>query len=220
MGDPYLRRTLVRRRTACVRMLSSDKHSLTGERRIPKSATPSRRALTGGEHQLPLKFASPEQARDGGCVPPTSPRSSEDSLRLHAQLRQTFPHRRKMNTEERNSVEKPAHRRRAPAPVKVCFAGAGASEKSVPPPSPCSSEDSIRPRTQLRPTAGNRRTPDHRHHTSCQTAVMGGCHFQAAVLSVKGFVVGSGCGNKKANDNRMQILLVTIPFRRRRNYGI
>ena len=30
-----------------------------------------------------------------------------------------------MNTEERNSVEKPAHRRRAPAPVKVCFAGAG-----------------------------------------------------------------------------------------------
>ena len=30
-----------------------------------------------------------------------------------------------MNTEERNSVEKPAHRRRAPAPVKLCFAGAG-----------------------------------------------------------------------------------------------
>ena len=123
-GDPYLRRTLVRRRTACIRMLSSDKHSLTGGRRIPKSATPSRRALTGGEHQLPLKFASPEQARDGGCVPPTSPRSSEDSLRLHAQLRQTFPHRRKMNTEARNSVEKPAHRRSAPAPVKLCFAGA------------------------------------------------------------------------------------------------
>ena len=32
MGDPYLRRTLVRRRTACVRMLSSGKHSLTGGR--------------------------------------------------------------------------------------------------------------------------------------------------------------------------------------------
>ena len=62
-GDPYLRRTLVRRRTACVRMLSSDKHSLTGGRRIPKSATPSRRALTGGAHQLPLRFALPEQKR-------------------------------------------------------------------------------------------------------------------------------------------------------------
>ena len=59
-----------------------------------------------------------------GCVPPTNPRSPEDSLRPHAQLRQTFPHRRKTNTEERNSVEKGAHRRRAPASVKVCFAGA------------------------------------------------------------------------------------------------
>ena len=106
-------------------MLSSGKHSLTGGRRIPKSAIPSRSPLAGGEHQLPLSFASPEQARDGRSVPPTNPRSSEDSLRPHAQLRQTFPHRRKTNTEERNSVEKGAHRRRAPAPVKVCFAGAG-----------------------------------------------------------------------------------------------
>ena len=63
--NPYLRRALVRRRTACIRMLSSGKHSLTGGRRIPKSATPSRSPLTGGEHQLPLRFASPEQARDG-----------------------------------------------------------------------------------------------------------------------------------------------------------
>ena len=32
MGGAYLRRALVRRRTACIRMLSSGKHSLTGER--------------------------------------------------------------------------------------------------------------------------------------------------------------------------------------------
>ena len=32
MGGAYLRRALVRRRTACVRMLSSGKHSLAGER--------------------------------------------------------------------------------------------------------------------------------------------------------------------------------------------
>ena len=38
-----------------------------------------------------------------------------------------------MNTEERNSVEKGTHRRKAPAPVKVCFAGAGASVNFVPP---------------------------------------------------------------------------------------
>ena len=169
---------------------------------------------------VPVKVCFAGAGANAKSVPPPSLRSSEDSIHPRAQLRPTFACRRRTNTEEPNSVENGAHRRKAPAPVKVCFAGAGASAKSVPPPSPCSPEDSIRPRTQLRPTAGNRRTPDHRHHTSCQTAVMGGCHFQAAVLSVKGFVVGSGCGNKKANDNRMQILLVTIPFRRRRNYGI
>ena len=72
----------------------------------------------------PVKLCFAGAGARWGCVPPTSPRSSEDSLRPHAQLRQTFPHRRKTNTEERNSVEKGAHRRRAPASVKVCFAGA------------------------------------------------------------------------------------------------
>ena len=49
-----------------------------------------------------------------------------------------------MDTEERNSVEKGTHRRKAPVPVRVCFAGAGESAKSVPPASPCSSEDKLR----------------------------------------------------------------------------
>ena len=184
----------------------------------------NRTSVEKGAHRrkapAPVRVCFAGAGASAKFVPPTSLRSPEDRLLPRAQLRPTFACRRKTNTEEHNSVERGAHRRKAPAPVKICFAGAGASVTSVPPPSPCSPEDSIRPRTQLRPTAGNRRTPDHRHHTSCQTAVMGGCHFQAAVLSVKGFVVGSGCGNKKANDNRMQILLVTIPFRRRRNYGI
>ena len=81
-------------------------------------------------------------ARWRSC-PPTSHRSTEDRVRIRAQLRLTFACRRKMNTEERNSVEKGAHRRKAPAPVRVCFAGAGEREKSVPPGSPCSTEDSI-----------------------------------------------------------------------------
>ena len=44
-----------------------------------------------------------------------------------AQLRLTFSRRRKTNTEEPNSVERGAHRRKAPAPMRVCFAGADAS---------------------------------------------------------------------------------------------
>ena len=48
-----------------------------------------------------------------------------------------------MNTEEHNSVERGAHRRKAVAPVRVCFAGAGKSVEFVPPTSPCSTEDSI-----------------------------------------------------------------------------
>ena len=59
-GDTYLRRAFVRRRTACDRAPRSGQHSLVGARRIPKSPTPSRRALTGGRHQLLLGFASPE----------------------------------------------------------------------------------------------------------------------------------------------------------------
>ena len=48
-----------------------------------------------------------------------------------------------VDTEEPNSVEKGAHLRKAPAPVRVCFAGAGASGEFVPPTSPCSPEDRV-----------------------------------------------------------------------------
>ena len=76
-------------------------------------------------------------------VPPASLRSPEDSVRIGAQLRLTFACRRKTNTEEPNSVERGTHRRTAPAPVRVCFAGAGESVEFVPPPSPCSTEDRV-----------------------------------------------------------------------------
>ena len=65
--------------------------------------------------------------------PPIRIRSSEDSERIRAQLRPTFACRRKTNTEEPNSVEKGAHRSKAPVPAKVCFAGAGARWESCPP---------------------------------------------------------------------------------------
>ena len=77
-------------------------------------------------------------------VPPGRHHSPEDRARIRAQLRLTFACRRKTNTEESTSVETGAHRRKAPVPVRVCFAGAGESAKSVPPASPCSSEDKLR----------------------------------------------------------------------------
>ena len=93
-------------------------------------------------------------------VPPGSCHSTEDRVRISAQLRPTFACRRKTNTEEPNSVEKGAHRRKAPAPVRVVFAGAGASVKRSPPASSCSSDERMRICAQLRLVLGNRRTLD------------------------------------------------------------
>ena len=61
----------------------------------------------------------------GEFVPPGRLRSTEDSILIRAQLRLTFACRRKTNTEGPNSVERGAHRRKAVAPVRVCFAGVG-----------------------------------------------------------------------------------------------
>jgi hypothetical protein len=130
--------------------------------------------------------------------PPIRIHSSEDSMRPRAQLRLTFSSRRKTNTEEANSVEKGAHRRKVPAPVRVCFAGAGASGEFLRPMSRCSSEDRVLICAQLRLFLGNRRTPDHCHRSSCESAGTGGCHFQAAVPSAKGYVVGSRWRNEKS----------------------
>jgi hypothetical protein len=130
-------------------------------------------------------------------------------VRPCAQLRLTFACRRKTDTEEPNSVEEGAHRRKGPVPVRVCFAGAGASVKRSPTASPCSSDERVRICAQLRLVLGNRRMPDRWHHTSCQAVGTGGCHFQAAVSPVKGYVVGGHRKNKKANADGGRILLVS-----------
>ena len=96
-----------------------------------------------------------------------------------------------MNTEEPNSVEKGAHRRKAPAPVSGCFAGGEASAKRSPTASPCSSDERMKICAQLRLVLGNRRTLGYWHRSSCESAGTGGCHFQAAVPPAKGSVVGS-----------------------------
>ena len=104
-------------------------------------------------------------ARWRSC-PPGSRCSTEDSIRFRVHLRPTFACRRKMNTEEPSSVERGAHRRKAPVPVRSCFAGAEASLNFSPPTRLYSSEDCIGSRDQLRLGAGNRRTPSHWHPTS------------------------------------------------------
>ena len=57
---------------------------------------------------------SPELRRERSSS--DEPRSSEDSLRFRAQLRPASGNRRRADYRNRNSVEKGAHRRKAPAP--------------------------------------------------------------------------------------------------------
>jgi len=63
-------------------------------------------------------------------------------------------------TGNRNSGEMVVHRRRAPAPMRFAFAGAGERTTFPPPTSVGSPEDSIRIRAQLRPTFAYRRKTD------------------------------------------------------------
>jgi hypothetical protein len=124
--------------------------------------------------------------------PPTSHPSPEDGILSRAQLRPTFAYRRKTNTEEPNSVEKGAHRRKAPAPVRVCFAGAGASAKFVPPTSLRSPEDRLLPRAQLRPTFACRRKTNTEEHNSVER----GAHRRKAPAPVRVCFAGAGASAK------------------------
>ena len=107
---------------------------------------------------------------------------------MHAQLRLGSGNRRETNTEEHNSVEKGTHRRKAPAPVRVCFAGAGAREKSVPPASLRSTEDRVRIRAKLRLTFACRRKTD----TEEPNSVEKGAHRRKAPVLVRVCFAGAG----------------------------
>ena len=123
--------------------------------------TEERNSVEKGAHRrkapVPVKVCFAGAGANAKSVPPPSLRSSEDSIHPRAQLRPTFACRRRTNTEEPNSVEKGAHRRKAPVPVRGCFAGAGESVKFVPPGRHRSTEDRLLPRAQLRPTFACRR---------------------------------------------------------------
>ena len=121
-------------------------------------------------------------------VSPASPCSSEDSIGFRAQLRPTFACRRKTDTEGPNSVEKGAHRRKAPVPVRVCFVGADARWRSCPPTSHRSTEDRVRIRAQLRLGIGNRRKMD----TEEPNSVERGAHRMKTPVPVRVCFAGAG----------------------------
>jgi len=108
--------------------------------------------------------------------PPMSVRSSEDSFRIRAQLRPTFSHRRRDYYRQSTSGEKPVPRRKAPAPIRVVLAGAGERTILPPPPSPCSSEDSLCIRAQLLQAFARRRTIITGSPTPVRSPFPGGKH--------------------------------------------
>ena len=121
-------------------------------------------------------------------APPGSHRSTEDKLGIRAQLRPTFACRRRTNIEEPNSVENGAHRRKAPAPVRVCFAVADARGKCCTPVSRRSSEDRLRFRAQHRLTFACRRKMDSEEPSSVEK----GTHRRKAPVPVRVCFAGVG----------------------------
>ena len=120
-----------------------------------------------------------------GCCPPPRGCSQEDKLRIRAQLRLGSGNRRTADCWNRTSVEKGTHRRKAPAPVRVCFAVADARGKCCTPVSRCSTEDRVRIRAQLRLEPGNRRSAGHWRRTSDEGAFVGaGRHRRAGIGSL------------------------------------
>ena len=124
----------------------------------------NRNSVEKGTHRrkapVPVRVCFAGAGENVKFVPPASRCSPEDRVRIRIQLRLGSGNRRETNTEEPNSVEKGAHRRKVPAPVRVVFAGAGASVKRSPPASSCSSDERMRICAQLRLVLGNRRTLD------------------------------------------------------------
>ncbi len=155
-------------------MITGNRNS--GERPVPrrKAPAPVRVVLAGAGERTILP-------------PPPSACSSEDSLRTRAQLRPTFSRRRKDDYRQPNSGERPVPRRKALAPVKVVLAGAGKRTKLSPPPSSLSSEDSLRIRTQLRPTFARRRRVDYRNRNSGERPVP----RRKAPAPIKGVLAGA-----------------------------
>ena len=202
-GDPVFRQAIVGRRTVSYHALSSGQHSLTGGRQIPKSPTPLRRTLTGGRRQLPLGFVSPEQTRA-----------------WNSYLRRALVRRRtgceSALSSGQHSLAGGRRIPKSPIPLRGALTG-GRHQLLLGFASP---ELVQAQNAHLRRAFVRRRTSSESARSSGQHSLAGGGRLPAPHFRRKdpsSEVVG---GMKKANDDGMQILQVTVEFKRRKGNGI
>ena len=106
-----------------------------------------------------------------GASAPTRMRSPMKSVPQICQLRPTFLHRRRTITGNRNSGESPVPRRKAPAPIRIGFAGAGGWMGASAPIRIRSPKKSVPEISQLRPTFLRRRRTITGNHNSGESPV-------------------------------------------------
>ena len=116
-GYCYLRRALVRRMTASASAPSSGQHSLAGVETITGNRNSGEKPVPRRKVPAPIRVFFAGAGERTKLLHPTSPRSSEDSLRIRAQLRPTFARRRRDSYRKPNSGERGVPRRKAPAPI-------------------------------------------------------------------------------------------------------
>ena len=202
-GDPVFRRAIVRRRTVSYHALSSGQHSLTGGRQIPKSPTPLRRTLTGGRRQLPLGFVSPEQTRA-----------------WNSYLRRALVRRRTGCESALSSGQHSlAGGRRIPKnPIPLRGALTGGRHQLL---LGFASPELVQAQNaHLRRAFVRRRTSSESARSSGQHSLAGGGRLPAPHFRRKDPSSEVAGGMKKAEYDAMQILQVTVEFKRRRNNGI
>jgi hypothetical protein len=112
----HLRRTIARRRTALrfhAQLRPTFAHRSRANYRNPTSVEKGAHRRKARHHQFSGGVLLAGAEASAKSAPPTNHRSTEDSLRFHAQLRPTFAHRSRANYRNPTSVEKSAHRRKA-----------------------------------------------------------------------------------------------------------
>lgn len=115
--------------------------------------------LRGGLPSPELAFTRARQLRRG----PAHRRRARHGC---PQLRTTVARRRRADYRNPNSCEEGVHRRKAPAPIRGGFAGAGVSEGTSAPTRTCSSKKIVLPIRQLRLTFSHRRREYYRNPNS------------------------------------------------------
>ena len=202
-GDPVFRQAIVGRRTVSYHALSSGQHSLTGGRQIPKSPTPLRRTLTGGRRQFLLGFVSPEQTRA-----------------WNSYLRRALVRRRtgceSALSSGQHSLAGGRRIPKSPIPLRGALTG-GRHQLLLGFASP---ELVQAQNAHLRRAFVRRRIGSESARSSGQHSLAGGGRLPAPHFRRKDPSSEVAGGMKKAEYDAMQILQVTVEFKRRRDNGI